>query len=118
MIPYERQQSLIQLLKEKKVMSVKELSKLLYISEASVRRDIEVLERSAIVKRIYGGVMLAGTENNVIPLNLRDSINSVAKEAVAKMAADLISDGDTVLMDGSSTVRRIIKYITKKKILK
>jgi len=118
MIRYERQQALLALLKEKNIMTVHEISKLLYISEASVRRDIEELERQSSVKRIYGGVMLAAARNSVIPLNLRDNINSSAKEEIAQKAASIISDGDTVLMDGSSTVRRILKYIGDKKNIK
>ena len=118
MIPFERQEKLLQILKEKKSASIKVLSQLLYISEASVRRDVELLEQRGYVKRVYGGVMLACYQNTVVPLELRDNDHSVVKEELARRAAQLIHDGDTILLDGSSTVRRIVKYIGGKRNLK
>ena len=49
---------------------------------------------------------------------LRDSVNSSVKEHLAKRAAEYINDGDTVFMDSSSTVRRIVKHLGHFKNLK
>lgn len=111
MILYERQREILNYLKQKKFSTVKELAKLVWSSESSVRRDIKTLEQKGYVSQIYGGVVLAEHKNSVIPVSLRDSLNSVIKDELAKEAAKYIFDGGTILMDGSSTVRRIIKYI-------
>ncbi len=113
MIRYERHQRIIDLLEKKHTASIRELSEQVYASEASVRRDIAVLEQMGFVRRIYGGVVLAKYKNSVVPLELRDADNEAAKELVARRAAALIQDGSTVLMDASSTVRRMIKYIDR-----
>lgn len=118
MILYERQREILNYLKQKKFSTVKELAKLVWSSESSVRRDIKALEQKGYVSQIYGGVVLAEYTNSVIPVSLRDSSNSAIKEELAKEAAKHIFDGATVLMDGSSTVRRIIKYINHYKGLK
>ena len=111
MIRYDRQQKILEYLEKKQSATVKELSDILFSSEASIRRDIETLEGQGYVKKIYGGVILSKYQNGVIPINLRDSDHSGVKDELARRAAELIKDGDTVIMDASSTVRRIIKHI-------
>ena len=111
MIRYDRQQKIIEYLEKKQSATVRELSDSLFSSEASIRRDIETLETQGYVKKIYGGVILSKYQNGVIPVNLRDSDHSSVKDELAKRAAEMIKDGDTVIMDASSTVRRIIKHI-------
>ena len=118
MIIYERQETILNYLKQNRVSTIKELSRIVWSSESSVRRDIKVLEQKGYVKQIYGGVIAAEYANNVVPINLRDSFNISIKEELAKKAASHIFNGATIFMDGSSTVRRIIKYIDKFKDLK
>ena len=118
MIIYERQQAILNHLKQNKVSTVKELSKIVWASESSVRRDIKVLEKQGYVDQIYGGVTLSGHSNNVVPVTLRNSYNSTIKDELAKTASKHIFDGATIFMDGSSTVRRIIKYTNRFKDLK
>ena len=111
MLQLERQQMILDYLENKTAASVKELAKVLYISEASIRRDITELESKGLVERTYGGVLLARYKNEVIPVELRDSESSAAKERIAMEAARLIQDGDTIIMDASTTVSRICHYM-------
>ncbi|MBQ7400164.1 MAG: DeoR/GlpR transcriptional regulator [Clostridia bacterium] len=112
MVVYERQREIMNYLKKNQFSTVKELAKLVFTSESSVRRDIKLLEQKGYVSQIYGGVVWAEYVNSTVPVNLRDNYNSVIKEEIAKRAAEYIFDGATVFMDGSSTVRRIIKYMS------
>lgn len=118
MTVYERRNKILEYLKNNRFSNVDELSKLVWSSPSSVRRDIKALEAQGLVKAIYGGVMLPEYQNSVIPLNMRDSAYSAEKEKIAEEAAELVFDGATVMMDGSSTVRRIMKYISGFKDLK
>ena len=118
MIIYERQQTILNYLKQNKFSTVKELSKIVWSSESSVRRDIKVLEKKGYITQIYGGVTLAGYTNDVVPIGLRDSSNISIKEELAREASKHIFDGATILMDGSSTVRKIIKYMSHFKNIK
>lgn len=108
---YERRQKIITYLRENHFAQISELAGLVWSSESSVRRDVKALEQKGLVNQIYGGVVLAEYSGGVVPVTLRDSSNSAVKEKLAKEAAGYIKNGDTVFMDGSSTVRRIIKYI-------
>ena len=118
MIQYERQQNILQLLKKKKTATVRELAAAVYASEASVRRDIETLEKQGLVQRIYGGVMLSRFKNSVVPLQFRDSDHSAAKELIAERAASLVFDGATLILDASSTARRMLHYLNHRHDLK
>ena len=118
MIIYERQQTILNHLKQNKFSTVKELSKIVWSSESSVRRDIKALEQQGYVVQLYGGVTLSGHSDNVVPVTLRNSYNSTLKDELAKKAANHIFDGATIFMDGSSTVRRIIKYTNRFKNLR
>ena len=118
MIIYERQIEILKYLKENRCATVKELSKAIFTSESSIRRDVKKLENDGMVKLTYGGVILASYVNDIVPLKLRDNENSTVKDEIARLAAKRLFDGATVLLDGSSTVRRIIKYISPFKNLK
>ena len=118
MIQFERQEKIIAILERKKSASVRELSRELFVSEASIRRDIEQLENKGLVKRVYGGVLLSRYQNSSIPIELRDGDHSALKEEIARRAAELVHDGDTIFLDASSTVRRMMKYLGNRKNLK
>lgn len=118
MIQYERQKEILKILKEEHSSTVKDLAKSIYTSEATVRRDIEALEKGGYVHKVYGGVVLSEYINSVVPVKLRDSKNSLEKESIAKKAAGLIFDGAVIIMDSSSTVRRMCKYMNGFKNLK
>ncbi len=118
MISYVRQQEIMNYLKEKQFATVGELAAAVYASESSVRRDISELEKRGCACRVYGGVVLPEYANSVMPVSLRDASHSEVKNALARRAANYVSDGDTVFMDGSSTVRRIIKHLSGIKNLK
>lgn len=118
MIPFERQQLILQFLEEKNPASMKEIARYLYVSDATVRRDVAAMEGKGLVKRIYGGVLLSGGINEVIPLDLRDGEHADIKDLLAKRAAETVFDGATILLDASSTVYRMMRYLKKFKDLK
>lgn len=112
MIVLERQQQILGYLKKKHFATIKELAGCVFTSESSVRRDIKALETQGLVRQTYGGVVLPEYENAVVPLYLRDQSNTQVKEALAQRAAKHVFDGATIFMDGSSTVRRMVKYLS------
>lgn len=117
MIQVGRQQQIMELLHAKHFMTVSEIAESIYVSEATVRRDISKLAEQGLVKQVYGGVVLSEYRNEVVPISLRDKENSAKKEQIAMKAAELIHDNDTVIFDASSTVRRICRHITERKNL-
>lgn len=113
----ERQQKILHLLKDREHLAVRDLAAKLYVSEASIRRDLQHLEQAGAVHRLYGAVRLARRERSVVPLMMRDHEHSAVKEQLARQAAQLVPDGATILLDASSTVRRMMKYLAGRKKL-
>ena len=106
---------LAKLLKEKQVF-VKELARELYASEPSIRRDLASLEKQNMLRRIHGGAVI---ENGIsshlkIPFAIRELENYDAKIIIAKKAAELVSDGDTVMLDGSSSAYALVPFLAEK----
>ena len=90
MIIYERQQKILDYLKQNKFANIKTLSQIVYSSESSVRRDVKALETRGYVKQVYGGVTLPGFEHGIIPVNMRESVNTAVKEELARRASEYI----------------------------
>lgn len=118
MITYERQMEILSYLMQRHCATVKELATAVFTSESSVRRDIKKLELEGFVKQTYGGVVLASYANGIVPLKLREKENTVVKDKIALSATQYIFNGATILMDGSSTVRKIIRHIDSYQELK
>ena len=111
MIQYERQKKILEVLKEKGTMTIEEIAEKVFFSQSTIRRDIKALEQQGYVHSLYGGVMLSEYRNSIVPVNMRNSSFSSVKEGLAKKAAEIIFDGAVIILDSSSTVRRISKYI-------
>ena len=117
MFTIERQQDIINILMLKKSVTVSELSKKFFIGEASIRRDLEKLEKMGLLKRTYGGAVLLEGLDSEIPLAVREVEQKDAKQIIGNAAANLVKDGDIIIMDSSSTVFRMIPYLKGKKNL-
>ena len=113
----QRQQQILNYLLHSHFASIDEIAKSIYVSGATVRRDVQKLEQKGFVKSVYGGVVLSEYSNEVVPVSLRDRENAELKEKIAAEAAQLIKDNDIVIFDASSTVRRICRHIKNRKNL-
>ena len=111
----KRLEEILECLRARHFVSIAYLAEALYVSQATVRRDVEKLEALGAVKTVYGGVVLAEYENTPVPIFFRDKENSAIKEQIAESAATLIRDNSTIIFDSSSTVRRICKHILTRK---
>ncbi|MBQ6824848.1 MAG: DeoR/GlpR transcriptional regulator [Clostridia bacterium] len=117
MIQYQRQEEILQILDKHHSMSIKKLAKVLYTSEATVRRDLNALERMGLVHRIYGGVVLAKYASSDMPLFVRKQENAEEKELIAARAAELVPEGSTVILDASSTTQHMVRFLAAYKSL-
>ena len=117
MFPIERQQALIQILKEKKSATVADLSHVLFIGEATIRRDLEKLEKANLIQRTHGGAVLSEGLDLEIPLAVREVEQKSAKNVIGILAAQLVDDGDTIIIDSSSTALKMVSSLRGKERL-
>lgn len=92
--------------------SVAELSRHFFISETSIRRDLQKLERLGLIHKTYGGAVLVENNNEVISLEARQQIQKEAKVSIARKASGLIKDGDVIFLDSSSTALAMVPFLT------
>lgn len=114
MLQVERQDQILQLLGAHPAFRVGQLAAALYTSEATVRRDLAALEKKGLVRRVFGGAVL---EREDLPVDFRRQENAAAKEEIARKAAQMVKDGETVFLDASSTALHLLPYLTKKQNL-
>lgn len=108
----ERLDKILEILKEDGYATVKYLTKKLNTSNATINRDLNLLENRKTVTRSYGGVEIC--EEKWVPLELRYNKERIGKRKIAKAAAEFICDGDVVFIDGSTTSESMGEYLSDK----
>ena len=111
MLEMERLEQIITQLRKSQTATVKALAKDLYVSEATIRRDLNILERQGLVKRLHGGAVLLDGARSELPLYVREQQNVEAKRLIAAKAAHYLRDGQVIFLDASSTVMFLIRHL-------
>jgi DeoR family transcriptional regulator, fructose operon transcriptional repressor len=109
----ERQQAIAELVMSKGRASVTDLAQAYDVTTETVRRDLAVLDRAGLVRRVHGGAVpvraLHGIEAGVIE---RESTRADAKEAIARAAAEFLPiSGGSVLLDAGTTTARVATHL-------
>lgn len=111
----ERTDKILEILKKYHYTTVDFLVEQIRYSPATIRRDLTHLENLGLIKRSHGGAEI-NTENDT-PFIFRQHSMKSEKSRMAEMAAKLVKNGDTVFLDGSSTVQYLGHYLLDKKDL-
>lgn len=113
MFALERQKHILEVLREEGSVSVNRLSKALSVTEETIRRDLEKLEKEDALMRTHGGAI--PVDNQEMPLEKRKQTNTAIKEKLARAAVKFILPGDTVFLDASTTTFFIARELKKMK---
>lgn len=111
MLQIDRHNAIMKILKEEKNITAKELCSRLYVSPATIRRDLAVLEKKGLLTRSFGGAVLNEMFPNQIPLSVRSQSNISEKKKIAAKAAKIIRPGETIFMDASTTTYFMLPYL-------
>lgn len=106
MFAAERRKKIKEILLEYGHIDVNTLCSLLSVSVATVRRDLETLEREGFLLKEHGGAMLAESETPVpseVLLNLNADLYSADKRQIGRVAANLVSEGEAIFIGSGST---------------
>ncbi|WP_214321136.1 DeoR/GlpR family DNA-binding transcription regulator [Nonomuraea sediminis] len=91
--------------------SVQELAQQLGVSPSTIRRDLEVLDRDGTLRRVRGGALASVDADTDRPFSEVAEVDEQDKEAVALSAAELVRDGDVVLLDIGTTTMRLAHHL-------
>ena len=115
MLAIERRNMIMEKLQTERRVVVSELSRMFKVSEETIRRDLERMEKDGLVTKSYGGAILNENNNIDLPFNVRKNRNVSGKQKIAELIAAQINDGDHIMLDASSTAVFIAKAIKSKK---
>ncbi|MBE7065821.1 MAG: DeoR/GlpR transcriptional regulator [Ruminococcaceae bacterium] len=115
MLAIERKKLILEQLQRDKKVIVADLAKVFDVTEETIRRDLEKLEREGFAQKIYGGAVLKESFNVDLPYAVRKRSNVTDKQYIAGLIADMIQDGDSIMLDASSTALFVAQNIKSKK---
>ena len=115
MLALERRNLILEKLQIEKRVVVSELSELFEVSEETIRRDLEKLEKEGLVIKSYGGAVLNEDYTIDLPFNVRKNRNIIGKQKMAELAAQRISDGEHIFLDASTTAVFVAKALKEKR---
>ena len=108
---HERRGRLLDLIRVRGFAALEELVRELGVSESTIRRDLDALEEQGAAKRTHGGVLYAGGMPRLAEFDERQPSHWAAKRAIAVKAAEVITDGETVLLDGGTTTYEVARLL-------
>lgn len=110
MFSYERQSRIVEFVKQRTSVSVKELSQFFGVTPMTVRRDLDVLESKGLVTRVHGGVT-----SLISPIALREkereAVNISQKASIGEASLSLVEEGQTIFIDAGTTTAELAKRL-------
>ena len=112
MLALERRNLILEKLQEEKRVVVSELSQLYSVSEETIRRDLDKLEKEGLATKSYGGAVINEDVGIDLPFNIRKNQNVQGKQKMAEIAASMVNDGDHIFLDASTTAVFVAQHAT------
>lgn len=104
MLAGERKRAILDAIISEGRAVVSSLSQRFSVTEETIRRDLGELEKRGLIVKIHGGAVPFDEGLPDLKAEIRETLNFVGKKAIAKVAATLIKNGDTLFFDASTTV--------------
>lgn len=101
------------LLTENKSVTVNELAKNLFVSPATVRRDLTEMEKQGLLKRTHGGAILNQNTDEESAFSARKQKNQSEKRRIAAVCIELLHGNSTLFLDGSSSVNCLVPFLSR-----
>ncbi|GAB4018613.1 DeoR/GlpR family DNA-binding transcription regulator [Spirosoma koreense] len=111
MLPNQRRDKILELLKEDGSAKVIDLSRIFKVTEVTIRQDLDKLEKDGLVTKEHGGAYLKNVETQVRNFSLGNQENIDKKELIASKCLEFIESGDSIILDSGSTTTEIAKKL-------
>jgi DeoR family fructose operon transcriptional repressor len=116
MLADQRRQQLLELVRLRGFAPLPELARALSVSEATIRRDVGLLEEQGAASRIHGGVLYTGIAPKLPHFDASEPNRWEQKRAIARKTVELVEDGDTILLDGGSTTYEVARQLVGRRL--
>ncbi|HEY7329003.1 MAG TPA: DeoR/GlpR family DNA-binding transcription regulator [Gemmataceae bacterium] len=111
MLVEERRQRVLDLVTERGFVALTDLARTIEVSESTLRRDLDYWHRQGLLRRTHGGAIFVGDAATLPALEERSDSQLEEKRAIARLAAERIQDGDTILLDGGTTTLELARLL-------
>ncbi len=115
MLAIERRNAILSKLSAEGKVVVSDLSNEFNVTEETIRRDLEKLDRDGLARKTYGGAVKNDNFNIDLPFHIRKQTNVESKHIIAEKISEMIKDGDYIMIDASTTALYVIKKILDRK---
>lgn len=109
----ERQEQILDIIRDNSRVTLTEISENFGVSEITIRRDVKMLEDLGTVRRAHGGLVYYIEPDEEAPVVKRQLINSIAKQSIAKEAAQLVKEGDSIFLGSGSTASYVSQHLKR-----
>jgi DeoR family transcriptional regulator, fructose operon transcriptional repressor len=118
LLPVERQNKILAILKNSKMIKLDELHQQIPdVSLSTLRRDIKVLEDKGKIEYLFGGAIRLVSKIGEISFIKKATMHLKEKEKICELASKIIQDQDTIYVDSGSTCTLLLKHIVNRKII-
>jgi DeoR/GlpR family transcriptional regulator of sugar metabolism len=115
MLAIERRAEIMSIISNEKSVRVNELSEKFEVTEETIRRDLDKLDKEGKIKKTYGGAVLVDLVSDDLSFSDRLTYNMKEKQLIASYANACVDDGETVFIDMSTTALELIKQVDSHK---
>ncbi|MGQ9632044.1 MAG: DeoR/GlpR family DNA-binding transcription regulator [bacterium] len=113
----QRKSEILRIVREAKSVTVAELSRRFRISESTIRRDLRELEERMLLTRTHGGAIANESADLELPFSMKELKYIEEKKKIARLAAQLVEDGDTIILDSGTTTLQIARLLRDRRIV-
>lgn len=117
MLAIERKNEILGKLRAEQRVLVSELAQHYNVTEETIRRDLDKLEKEGYATKTYGGAIWGNSTKTDLSYTIRNKTNVEAKNTIAELVCSLVEDGDHLMLDDSSTSLYVAKKLKEKKAL-
>ena len=107
----ERRGEILRILEEQGGITVEEICQACGISAVTARADLNALEQRGRLRRVHGGALPLDRSLTVVNINQRMSVNTEAKARIGARAAQLVQEGDSIIVDSGSTTYELVRAL-------
>ena len=117
MLLEDRHLSILEILESQGAVILSDLVDRFGVSEMTIRRDLDTLEGRGLLRRVRGGAVSSRGRSYEPPFLTRSSKKKAEKQRIAKVAAGMIQDGDSIALDVGTTTLAIAEQLSNKRNL-
>lgn len=111
----KRKKKILETLEIEEKVQVRNLAHVLQVSDETIRRDLERLEKAGLLRKVYGGAVKVNDSAWEPPFDQKTTINAQEKREICKTSAQLVNDDDIIFIGNGTTPLDLVRFLNQKK---